>query len=212
MIDAGVSFVAPASKIYVSAATLAGQDRGSAAPADYVADRDRNIAAEDRGSYRMMEDAMVLAPKRKADPDLALRRIFMWSSTRQGAASHARNKKLDRARGDLERLGRGLGGRHYPASPPSRPAWASSPASARCSPACGAKIGNDAAGKPTLHWHFDQDALAAEAASDGCYALLANLEAAEADAVEVLVRYKGQEIVERRYGDFKGPLAVAPCS
>jgi len=26
----------------------------------------------------------------------------------------------------------------------------------------------------------------------------------------VLRRYKGQEVVERRYGDFKGPLAVAP--
>ena len=24
------------------------------------------------------------------------------------------------------------------------------------------------------------------------------------------MRYKGQEVVERRYGDFKGPLAVAP--
>jgi transposase len=26
----------------------------------------------------------------------------------------------------------------------------------------------------------------------------------------VLRRYKGQEVVERRYGNFKGPLAVAP--
>jgi transposase len=26
----------------------------------------------------------------------------------------------------------------------------------------------------------------------------------------VLARYKGQEVVERRYGSFKGPLAVAP--
>lgn len=72
------------------------------------------------------------------------------------------------------------------------------------------EIGTDESAKPTLHWHFDQDALAAEAASDGWYALLTNLDPAEADAVEVLVRYKGQEVVERRYGDFKGPLAVAP--
>ncbi len=32
-------------------------------------------------------------------------------------------------------------------------------------------------------------------------------ELGEADAAEVLVRYKGQESVERRYGNFKGPLA-----
>lgn len=39
---------------------------------------------------------------------------------------------------------------------------------------------------------------------------MTNLEPAQADAAEVLVRYKGQETVERRYGNFKGPLAVAP--
>lgn len=66
------------------------------------------------------------------------------------------------------------------------------------------------AGKPTLSWHFDDDALAAEAATDGWYALLTNLDPTEADAAEVLRRYKGQEAVERRYGDFKGPLAVTP--
>src|SRR4030095_10913313 len=67
-----------------------------------------------------------------------------------------------------------------------------------------------ATGKPTLAWHFDSGALAAEAACDGWYALLTNLDPADADAAEVLRRYKGQEVVERRYGDFKGPLAVAP--
>jgi hypothetical protein len=40
--------------------------------------------------------------------------------------------------------------------------------------------------------------------------LLTNLTFDQADTAEVLRRYKGQETVERRYGDFKGPLAVAP--
>jgi hypothetical protein len=31
-----------------------------------------------------------------------------------------------------------------------------------------------------------------------------------AAAAEILRRYKGQQVVERRYGSFKGPLAVAP--
>src|SRR6266705_2307951 len=56
----------------------------------------------------------------------------------------------------------------------------------------------------------DQAALDALAATDGWYALLTNLDPAEADAAEILRRYKGQEVVERRYGSFKGPLAVAP--
>jgi hypothetical protein len=73
-----------------------------------------------------------------------------------------------------------------------------------------AEVSSNPAGKPTLTWRFAQDALDTEAASDGWYGLLTNLDPAEADAAEVLVRYKGQESVERRYGNFKGPLAVAP--
>jgi len=37
-----------------------------------------------------------------------------------------------------------------------------------------------------------------------------NLTPDQADAAEVLCRYKGQEVIERRYGAFKGPLGVAP--
>jgi transposase len=66
-----------------------------------------------------------------------------------------------------------------------------------------------ATGKPTLHWWFDQAALDAEAATDGWYALLTTL-SADVDPAEILRRYQGQEVVERRYGTVKGPLAVAP--
>jgi hypothetical protein len=73
------------------------------------------------------------------------------------------------------------------------------------------QVGVDqATGRPTLAWWFDQAALAAEQATDGWYGLLTNLNPAQVDAAGVLARYKGQEVVERRYGAFKGPLAVAP--
>jgi len=48
--------------------------------------------------------------------------------------------------------------------------------------------------EPTLRWHFDDTALAAETATDGWYALLTNLDPDLADASEVLRRYKGQEV------------------
>ena len=63
--------------------------------------------------------------------------------------------------------------------------------------------------KPALTWNFDQQTIDAEATSDGWYALLTNLEASEADTAQVLLHYKGQEAVERRYSAFKGPLAIA---
>ena len=211
MIKAEVGFVAPASKTYVPAATFAALDPQAATPVDYVAARDQGKPPERRGSYRVIEDTMQLAGKAKRDPVLCLRRVLVWSSARAQAAQTNRARKLDRARDDLGRLERGLGSRHYP-DPAAVTARVRAITTARkLVGVLQAEAGTDpATGKPTLSWHFDQHALDAQARTDGWYALLTNLDPAQADAAEVLRRYKGQEVVERRYGSFKGPLAVAP--
>ena len=153
---------------------------------------------------------MVIAGPRKADPALELRRVFVWSSVRAGAAAAARDKKLQRARDDLERLARGLGSRHYPSPEAVNERLAVIAAKRRVKAYLLSEVGTDEAGKATLTWSFDPSAMDAEAATDGWYALLTNLDPTDANAAEVLCRYKGQEAVERRYGNFKGPLAVAP--
>lgn len=206
---AEVTFVAPASKNWVSAQELAAQRLDGTVEADYIAERDAAKAAEQRGRYHVAEDTMVVAPKRKADPALVLRRVFVWSSARAGAAAHARTKKLDRAGDDLGRLERGLGSRHYPDAAAVTARVAQIGKDRRVAAYLRADIGTDEGGRPTLAWHFDQPALDTETATDGWYALLTNL-GLSVGPVEVLRRYKGQEVVERRYGDFKGPLAVAP--
>jgi transposase len=208
---AEVEFIAPASKTYVPAQVLAALDPEVAAPIDYLAERDRGKPSEQRGSYRVLEDTMALAGPRKRDPVLQLRRVFVWSSARATAAATARAKKLERARDDLQRLARGLGSRHYPDPEAVTARLAAIGRSRRVAGLLRAEVGTDpATGKPTLAWWFDPDALAAEQATDGWYGLLTSLDPAQADAAEVLARYKGQEVVERRYGAFKGPLAVAP--
>ena len=210
MIEAGVSFVAPASKSFVPAEILAGCDRETAVLVDYVAERDTAKPEDQRGAYRVIEDTMTIAAKRKADLGLVVRRVFVFSSARAAAAVHSRDKKLTRATGDLERLGRGLGGRHYPDTDAVAARCAQIARDRRVGDYLRTDIGTDERGRPTLTWRFDEAAIDAEAATDGWYALLTNLDPAEADGGEVLRRYKGQEVVERRYGDFKGPLAVAP--
>jgi Domain of unknown function (DUF4277) len=114
LLAAGVDFIAPASKTYVPAKVLGALDIQTAAPVDYVAERDQGKPPEQRGSYRVVEDTMTITGKRKADPVLPVRRVVVWSSARAGAAATARARKLARATGDLERLQRGLGSRHYP--------------------------------------------------------------------------------------------------
>jgi hypothetical protein len=208
---AEVDFIAPASKTYVPAEVLASLDPAMATPVDYVAERDQGKPPEQRGSYRVLEDTMIITGKRKADPVLQARRVFVWSSARAGAAATARARKLERATGDLERMQRGLGSRHYPTVDKVQARLVAIARSRRVAGLLRAEVGTDpTTGKPTLAWWFDPAALAAEQATDGWYALLTNLDPAQADAAGVLARYKGQEVVERRYGAFKGPLAVAP--
>lgn len=215
MIDAGVEFIAPASQTYVKATTLAEQHQLAATDAvevDYIAERDLGKPAELRGRWRVREDTMTLpAPNGSKAPALVLRRVFVWSSRRADAAQVARTKKLDRARDDLERLERGLGNRHYPTAKAVQQRVSAIASARRVSSYLRTAVGTDpATGKPTLAWHYDDTALAAEAATDGWYALLTNLHPGIADASEALRRYKGQEVSKRRYGNFKGPLAVAP--
>jgi transposase len=207
---AEVDFIAPASKTYVPAELLARLDLGAATPVDYLAERDAGKPPDQRGSYRVVEDTMTIAGKRIRDPVLRLRRIFVWSSARAGAAATARARKLERATDDLQRLARGLGSRHYPTVDKVQARLATIARSRRVTGLLHAQVGIDQRGTPTLAWWFDQAALAREQATDGWYALVTNLDPTQADAAEVLARYKGQEVVERRYGAFKGPLAVAP--
>ncbi|HEX9538346.1 MAG TPA: IS1634 family transposase [Streptosporangiaceae bacterium] len=226
------TFLAPASKTYVKAAGLAACDLAQAAEVSYIAQRDERKDPGQRGRWHVLEDSQPLTirnPKRKKDPPIDVRRIFVHSSARAAAAAASRAKKLARARDDLDRLARGLGGRFYPgeqavtarlqqitvsrkAGPYLRYTVTTTPAAGTAGEAAMAGMagtGSGGPGKPALAWWLDQDAIDAEAATDGWYALLTNLDAS-ITAAEVLLRYKGQEAVERRYGNLKGPLAVAP--
>jgi hypothetical protein len=206
----GVTFVAPASKTYVPVAQLVGLAVDQATKVGYVAQRDQTKPADKRGAWHVLEDTMSLAGPRKSDPVLALRRVFVLSSARAGAAASARALKLERARGDLERLERGLGSRHYPDTGKVDARIAVITGQRRVGAYLRTRTGTcPDTGKPTLAWSFDQDAIDTEAATDGWYALLTNLDPGQADATQVLLLYKGQEAVERRYSAFKGPLAVA---
>jgi transposase len=208
--DAGVSFIAPASKAYVSADELAAAGRRRAHPVDYVAQRDQHKPAGERGRYRVVEDRSTITGPRKSDRPVELRRVFVWSSADAEATAKTRKAKLARATEDLQSLSRGLGSRHYPTAQAVQARVTTIATKRRVGDYLQTSIGTATHGKPTLSWHFDQQAIQDEAATDGWYCLFTNLTRDEADAGEVLTRYKGQEVVERRYGNFKGPLAVAP--
>ena len=211
IIAAGSTFVAPASKNHVSAEVLARGDKARAMPVAYVPERHtaRTIPG-DPPVYLAYEDTMTMAGPRKADAVLELRRVFVWSSGNAQAAVTNRNRKNQRATLELDKVTAGLGGRYYPTPDKVRAKVEAIARDRRVTSWLRFTVGVDADGKPTFVWYFDDDVIAAEAATDGWYALLTNLDPVDADTAEVVIRYKGQEVVERRYGDFKGPLAVSP--
>jgi transposase len=90
MIQAGVTFLAPASKLFVPAQVLASCNYDKAKPARFVAERDATKPARQRGGYRVCEDTMTISGRRKTDPKYQVRRVFVHSSARAETAAHVR--------------------------------------------------------------------------------------------------------------------------
>jgi transposase len=211
MTATGVRFLAPLAAARVPAGLFAGIDPAGTTPVDYIAARDTNKPAEKRCAYRVTEDVMHLAGPRRTDPVHQIRRILVHSTANQHAAHAARALKLGKARTDLDTLVRTAGTRHHPDTAAVTAKAAQISKKRRVGAYLRTHITTDPdTGKPVFGWHFDPTAIDAEAATDGWYALLTNLDPADADAAEVLRRYKGQTAVEQRYSTIKGPLAVAP--
>jgi transposase len=147
---------------------------------------------------------------RKRDPVHRLRRILVHSTGNAEGQRAARAKRLARATEDLHKLQHSAGGRYYNTTAKVEARIGVIAKSRRVANCLHTTVTTDSDGRPSLNWHFDQDILDTQAAADGWYALVTRLTPEQADAAEVLRRYKGQGVVERRYHDFKGPLAVAP--
>jgi transposase len=212
LLDAKVDFVAPLPAAQVKAEVYAALDVDSAQLVDYVNDRDRerNTPACQRESYRVLEDVHVMTGPRKRDPVHRLRRILVHSTGNAKGRQAARAKRLAKATEDLEKLRCSAGGRYYNTAAKVEARIGVISKTRRVANRLRTTVTTDPDGRPSLTWHFDQDVLDTEAAADGWYSLVTRLTPRQADAVEVLKRFKGQAVVERRYGDFKGPLAVAP--
>ncbi len=207
----GVGFVAPLGAARVPAGLFAALPPQAGAAVDYTAGRDAGQPAAARGSYRVLEDGgMDLPGPRKADPPVHLRRILVHSTANATGAAKARARKLASATEDLNRLVRTAGTRFHPTADAVAARVKAITAKRRAGAFVRTTITHDTTGKPVLSWHFDQAAIDAAAAADGWYALLTNLAPSQASPEEVFRRYKGQYVAERRYGEFKGPLAVAP--
>lgn len=214
LVAAGVDFTAPLPAARVPDGFYAGLDLHGARPVEHVPVRAEHLPADRRDTYRVLEDTVTLPGPRKSDAPVTLRRVLVHSSGNADGQRQARDKRLAKAALDLEKLAAGAGGRYYNTAEKIAARAGIIAKTRRVASVLRTAIGaHPQTGKPTFTWSFDTEILATEAAADGWYSLIGPMPengAPARTAEQILLDYKGQSGVERRYGDFKGPLAVTP--
>ena len=175
-------------------------------PIRHVAEREKRLPAQQRTKYRgaicnwEVEDPATGEPKR-------FRLAHIHSSEEQAQIAAARERALNKAEDELQRVKNGLGGRYYKTD-------------TQIQRRVGQIIGKNIqglitvtvsarAGKPTITWQRNHDAIAHAQRTDGIYALATNLPG-QLTPGKLLRLYKEQEVVERRHRDLKQTLKVRP--
>jgi len=172
----------------------------------YVSERERELPPERRTRYRgALRDWEITDPE--SGQPLALRVAYVHSSEEARETTAARERALVKAEAALGRVKNGLGGRHYK----TRRQVDARVARILTGPLAKLIKVKTAtrAGRPTLTFHRNQDAIADAALTDGIYALASN-QPGRLSVGKVLELYKGQQIVERRHRDYKQTLKVRP--
>jgi transposase len=159
-----------------------------------------------RTRYRgILRDWQITDPE--TNQPVELRVAYVHSSEEAREVAEARERALSKAEDALARVQRGLGGRYYK----TRRQVDAKIAQILTGQVNGLIAVTTAtrAGRPTLTFERDHDAITAAARTDGVYALATNL-TGRLSANRVLELYKGQQIVERRHRDYKQTLKVRP--
>ncbi|MCA1678022.1 MAG: IS1634 family transposase [Actinobacteria bacterium] len=207
LIADGISFLAPLPQSFgYRERYLAELAPKLLSPLDYVSARQRRLPASKRTRYRGAELDWPL--ELESGDQVCLRALYVHSSEEQAACRRSRARALERTEQKLARVERGLGSRHYP----DHEAVARKLAQLlQGTPGrfLRAEAGEQA-GKPTLRYWRDEDAIAHAERLDGIYCLISNVTKDEADAAKLLAWFKEQEQVERSHRTLKGPLRVRP--
>ncbi len=208
LIADGISFLAPLPADWgYRERYLAELGPEALATLPYVSARQARLPEAERTRYLGAELAWPLA---LADGQtLSLRALFVHSSEEEAACRTSRASQLAGAEEKLARIGRGLGGRHYPdvAAVERKLAQLLVGTPGRL---LGTDVGEDATGKPTLAFWRDEQAIAEAERLDGLYCLITNVAAEKAGPSTLLAWFKEQERVERCHRALKGPLRVRP--
>jgi Domain of unknown function (DUF4277)/Transposase DDE domain len=175
-------------------------------PVCYVPEREAKLPPKLRTVFKgVLRDWEI--PGSDTHPPLRLRVAYIHSSEEATQVADARERALVKAEDALGRMHNGLGGRYYKTREQIE---------RRIGQILGINITGlidvtvtTRAGKLSVTWQRNQEAIDTAKSFDGIYALATNLPG-RLSAGQVLRLYKDQQIVERRHRDMKQTLKVRP--
>jgi hypothetical protein len=180
-------------------------------PLDYVSGREQRLPTEARTVWKGLLRPFPVTDE-NTDTTHDLRVAYIWSSEEATSVAEARERALSTAEASLTRIRNGLGGRYYKTRKQvdTKVATILIP---KITDLLRVTTGTRA-GKPTITWARDTDAISRAARLDGLYALATNLpdtpDGVPLTADQVLTTYKDQWVVEQRHRDLKQTLQVRP--
>lgn len=188
-------FVCPHRKDAPMKRRLAAVDKETLVPLVYRPERHKNVEPR----YLAREDELTLA-------GVSLRALYVLSLDDQEAARAQRERQLVRAEEEIGKLNRGV--LQYGRSAADVERRAQTILERRRVESFIRLAVVEQGGYPQARIERDQEAIAEAEALDGRYCLVSNDHILSAD--ELFAAYKRQHLVEGRFADFKGPLAVRP--
>jgi transposase len=177
---------------------------------DYCPKSKQALPPEERPKYKAYEVWKTL----KGNVDgrqvrVKYRLVFVWSEAKAKEEAKTRTRHVKKIREEFEKIERNLN--KY--SLKTREKIVERLESAKSKHAVGDVFRYELTSRKgtfKLHWHIDEAALAREQQLEGAYLLKTDLTKSAFPMAKVLEEYKEQIHVERRIGDMKGPLAIAP--
>lgn len=177
---------------------------------DYCPKSKEHLPPEERPKYKVYEVKKTIegtVDNRKVR--LTHRLLFVWSEAKAREEAKTRERHIDKIRAEFEAVERNLN--KYSLTTEKKILKRLESAGNQYSE--GNLFQYDLkkrAGKFSLQWSIDNKELAKRKKLEGSYLIKTSLPKGQFSAADVLREYKKQIHVERRIGDMKGPLAIAP--
>jgi transposase len=180
-------------------------------PLDYAPKSQQHLPKEERDHYRGAETSEELHEFRDGRfLRCRCRLVFVWSESKARQGAQTRQRHMDKVKEAFEQTLKNLNRYSLKTAEAVRRRLEGARSRYAEGKLFAYELGQDASGQLTLSWHIDAEGLSRLEALEGVFLLKTNLAKKTHPTAEVLRTYREQIQVERRIGNLKGPLAVAP--